>query len=312
MNGKGAMIWRLRSWMGGDPDKQVAEARRLGLSWIAIKMQDGTMQFWESFTNYPSNQNWHLMSKCVPPLVAAGIEVGGWGWLYGRGTDAETSNLDKDIAVAEADATIALMRQMANLGAVGPFGVDAEAPYKELPPERTGMGPLAAKYFDRLEAGWPTLVSYLCSYRYPNSHTTFPWPVFAQRPEFIGQQVYWVEENDNTAGVRNLRNSIAQYDHLKPGLRFVPIGPTYLHAGYWRATAEQLRHFFLEAKTDGRCDGVGIWCLDLASQAQVDAWAPLVWDVAPPSTVPIEQWAREIDDWARDTPGVPYNGPRPA
>ena len=301
--GKGAMVWKLRGWAGGDPARQVAMAQNLGLAWVSIKTQDGSLRFWENPSNYPGNQNWHLMAPSVRALVAAGIRVNGWGWLYGRSTDAETANLDRDIALLEAQATLDIAADMVALGADNDFWEDAEGSYKEVPPERVGMATLADKYLDRLELT-PALETALCSYRFPTQHGTFPFGQFAKRCDYNAPQVYFVEATDPQAGALQLKRCLAEYDAIK-ALKTVPIGPTYLHAGWWRATSAQLRAFHDAAHADPRCVGVGIWCLDLATAEQLAAWKACTWGPPPPT---VEQRLAGLEAWAIPQGYVPLGG----
>jgi len=281
MRGKGAMVWKLRGWAGGDPAAQVAQAKRLGLRWVSLKVQDGTQRFWENPENYPANQNWHLMERTVRALVAAGIEVTGWVWLYGRAADSETQHLDADMALAEATATNAIMRNFVALGGMPILGADGEGPYKEVPPERTSMSAVADRYFDRVDLLYPELNFYLCTYRYPRLHGTFPFARFISSARFNGPQVYFLGETAVDAGARNLARCLNEYNAFR-WMETVPMAPTYQASGAWRASPAQLLAFFAAARASPQCIGAGVWCLDLATAAQLHAVAQFVWDEAPP------------------------------
>jgi murein DD-endopeptidase MepM/ murein hydrolase activator NlpD len=279
------MVWKLRAWAGGDPAAQVAMAKRLGLSSVSVKVQNGTVRRWENPENYPHNQNWDLMASTVRALVAAGIEVTGWGWLYGRAADNETYKLDADLSLMEATATADIMRDFVALGGAPVFGVDAEAPYKEVYPERTGMAGVADRYFDRLYSLWPDLILYLCTYRYPTLHQTFPFPRFISGVHSNAPQVYWLGETAVDAGARNLSRSLNEYNAYR-WMETVPMAPTYSGPSGWRASPAQLIAFFAAAKANPQCVGAGVWCLDLATAAQLDAVAQAPWDDTPPAPVP--------------------------
>jgi len=77
---KMAMVWKLRNWCGGNPLAQVAEAQRLGLARVSIKVTDGKVERWES----GSRTNKDLLPATVLALQSAGIEVDGWAWMKGR------------------------------------------------------------------------------------------------------------------------------------------------------------------------------------------------------------------------------------
>lgn len=258
--GKGGMVWKLRNWQGGNASAQVAQCRDLGLSWVSIKIVAGTMERWEGSI---ANQNADLLPATVAALRGAGIQVTGWGWTYGR---LRTSPF-ASIAISEAQATIRIMSRHG----MTEYLVDAETDYKRT---TLNMAAEAAKYCNAFRDGGPAHRLYLCSYRYPSAHATFPWNTFLGYMDGHAPQVYFVQDYRAEGGALQLRQSHRELQALKP-FSFLPIAPTYPYAS-WRATKTQLTLMFAEAKALG-CEGVGVWCLDMASPDQLDALRDFEW-----------------------------------
>lgn len=252
--GLGGMVWRLRNWQGGNPVAQAAQCQDLGLSWVSLKIVDGTMERWEGSL---ANQNADLLPATVAALRGAGVNVTGWGWTYGRTRISPYPS----IAIAEAQATI---RIMAKHG-MTEFLVDAETDYKRT---TLNMAAEAQKYCIALRDGGPSHRYYLCSYRYSAQHATFPWNSFLGHMDGHAPQVYFLQDTRPDGGALQLRESYRQLQNLKP-LPFLPIAPTYA-SGSWRATKTQLTLMFTEARALG-CEGVGVWALEMASTDQLSA-----------------------------------------
>ena len=267
MIGKGAMVWRLRDWEGGDPDDQVVQAQQLGLDSVCLKIIDGTRTRWESDRYFPSNQNEDLLPGTIAALKAAQIGVTAWGWTYGQDWLKRPSPA---VGRAEAAATVAAM---AALG-ISEFGVDAESQYN-----RDGMGPVADAYGRQLNADGPTNRYGLCSYRFVLTHQpAFPVEEFATWMDFWSPQVYFLGDNREDGGARQLRRSYDQYMTVEP-YPYVGVAPTYPWYD-WRATKKQLLAFFEAAKADGH-EGISIWDLPQASAVQLEAMREFVWTDEP-------------------------------
>jgi len=298
-SGKGAMVWKLRNWCQGDPAKQVAQCKDLGLNWISLKIVDDATERWESNISYPNNQNADLLPATIAALRLANIAVHAWGYTYGKGKVAPYAPW----GAAEAAKTVQLCKKYA----ITDFDVDAEGEY-----ERTfvNMKEEAVAYMKGLRSGLPTARFYLCSYRYPNVHGAFPWAEFLGDTQVHMPQVYFLEATAFDAGAYQLRVSFNQLQTLKR-LAFVPIAPTYelttKLGAKWRASKVQLLGLFEQAKTLG-CEGVGVWALDLASAEQLDALREFKWVSAPPVPITLPQYLAALDAWAR-THG--YAGPKP-
>jgi hypothetical protein len=297
--GKGAMVWILRNWCGGNPAKQVAMCKDLGLNWVSLKIVDDSVERWENNLTYPNNQNADLLPATIAALRAAAIDVHAWGYTYGK-TKASPYTA---IGASEGAKTAVLCKKHG----ITEFDVDAETEYER---EDLNMGREATLYMSNLRAGFPTGRLYLCSYRYPNVHGDFPWAQFLADMQVHMPQVYFLEATSPDAGAYQLRVSYNQLQALKR-LPFVPIAPTYEHRNKlnipWRATKTQLLRMFEQAKALG-CEGVGVWCLDRATEEQLDALREFTWQVAPTPPITVPQYLAALDGWARS---VGYTGPRP-
>src|SRR4030067_1279354 len=106
--GKGYLLWMLSECANGDPLALAATAKAIGLSWVAIKVQDGTSVFQAD-----------LLYPAISALRAVGISVWGWGYLYGA------TFLGASIAAREAAITV----QGCQGGHLSGVRVDAERQY---------------------------------------------------------------------------------------------------------------------------------------------------------------------------------------
>ena len=266
--GKGAMVWQLRNWQGGDPQAQAEHARQLGLDWVSLKVIDGQSETWESPRFVPAaRQNAALLSDTLAALRAAGVQIFGWGYSYGGVYRLGLFFPSKTIAQREGEAAGPVL---ARHGLPG-FQIDAEREYRR----GVGRAERAEAYCLGLVSSAPVEHS-LCSYRFPRSSAAdFPTSAFAPYMENWSPQVYWIRDNRPHGGAAQLEMSVAEYQALRP-LPMTPIGPTYPDRG-WRATPIQLRLFFEKAREIGVCVGVGIWCLDLATPEQLAALGEFAW-----------------------------------
>lgn len=255
MRGKGAMIWKLRDWAGGDPQAQVADAKLLKLDHVSIKMVDGYSERWEGSN---TRQNADLLPQTVPALRAEGIAVKGWGYTYGVNVQRE------------ADVTIAVCEKHD----LHEYDIDAEREYN-----RAGMGD-EADLLARTLTSEITSVS-LCSYRWPTSYQpAFPVEQFAPYMDLWTPQVYFIGDLRVNGGALQLEQSKQQYDKIRV-LPFAPVAPTY-RSGDWHASAAQLTAFFERARSLG-CQGVSVWALEQATAEQRKAIAAFEWE---PSSLP--------------------------
>ena len=267
--GKGAMVWRLRAWKGGDPQQQAAHAAELGLSHVSIKIIDGRSERWEG--SLP-NQNADLLPAALTALRGRGIQVKAWGWTYGGRYIAGVFVKDAGVARAEGELAASLCARYG----IREFDIDAEAEYN-----RSGMAPSAEAYMTGFETGTPSVHHYLCSYRFPRTYqAAFPMDAFATYQEGWAPQVYWIGDNRLDGGAIQTERSKLQYDGIR-ALPFQPVAPTYVAAGPWTATGEQLRLFFARAVVLG-CEGVSVWDLPQANTEQLQAIGTFAWPGPPP------------------------------
>jgi len=254
MIGKGAMVWKLRDWQGGDPVAQAAQAVSLGLSHVSLKIIDGAQEKWEAF--WIKRQNYELLPDTIAALDEAGVAVKAWGWTYGRQPKAE------------AEKTIELCRKYG----IEEYDIDAEHQYN-----KPGMATPARIYSETLAGASPEIRVGLCSYRFPKRYQPdFPVDAFAPFMDYWCPQVYFLGDNRVAGGASQLEISSKEYDGIRK-LPYLGVAPTYPW-GSWRASKEQLRLFFEKAKSLGH-EGFMVWDLPQASQEQLEAIREFVWHV---------------------------------
>lgn len=238
--GKGIFIWRIAEIYGGNVTRIADEAQAAGFSHVLVKVADGRYR-------YNLVNGIDLGAQLIALLRARSIQA--WGWQYVYGSNA---NL-------EADLAINLVKQH-NLDG---FVVNAEAQFKA-----KGMNKVADTYMKRLRAGLPKTKIGLSSYRYPRSHSPFPFDEFLKYCDFSMPQVYW-QGASNPA--EQLRKTIAEYGALRHKLPVVPTGAAYSHGG-WAPTDAQIAEFVAEAKRLG-LSGANFWEWAAAQKGDASMWA---------------------------------------
>lgn len=244
IRGLGFFIWRLKSL--NPLDETIQKLRNMGVNWVSIKMLDGVYKYNRvNSTGAYTGSDDYLM-EVIRKFKLAGIQVGGWAFLY-------SSNMAKQAQMAVAD--------------IEKFGlshwlVDAEhnakigALWKDLAAKKN-----ATDYMNALSVtnGFPVG---LCSYRFPRYHPEFPWNEFVKHPRntFNAPQVYWMYA---TNPGQQLRGSFDEYNKIRPQ-PFVPIGAAYSEYG-WSPNAAQIKEFVTTAKTMG-LPGWGFWEISWALQ----------------------------------------------
>lgn len=282
VRGKGAMVWRLREWRQAIPEAQVEHALALGLSWVSIKIIDGTDERWERQDLFPDNQNDDLLPEAVEALREAGIVVIGWGYEYGRDPERSWGAPSEDQGLREAEKTV----ELCNRYRIKHFQIDAEGPFRG-----SAMFPVARAFAQRLNRDGPEIEYSLCSYRYPVTHQPdFPVMEFAPLMDAWCPQVYFIEDNRLDAAAIQTELSLRQYNNQVRPLPYYPIWPTYRYSNGWRATGEQLRRGFVKAVELG-LPAAGVWDLPQANAEQLDAIAEFDWPEPdqpppPPSNLP--------------------------
>lgn len=220
--GHGMYIWQVLACENGDPGRIAAMAQLAELGHVLIKVCN-----W----HYPyniGNNNVDLVPPVVAALRSAGVEVWGWGYVYG------------DNPTAEADIAI---RRVKQLGLSG-FVVNAEREYRDRPNNKAA----AMAYMTRLRSGLgPAFRIGLSSYRYPSYHPQFPWREFLERVDINMPQVYWMQATN--AGAQ-LRRSVAEFRAMIPHRPIIPTGSAFGEWG-WTATPSQITDFLVTAQTLG-------------------------------------------------------------
>lgn len=268
--GKGAMVWQLRNWMGGDPLLQATQAVELGLDSVCIKINDGRQERWENRIRFPDNQNADLLPATVRELQQVAVRVTGWGWTYGGSGSTRLGTFRPSASIARAEGELAgglcLKYGMAD------YLKDAEHQY-----DRNGMAPSASAIGLGLRATAPNVNQLLCSYRFPRTaQPKFPVEAFAPQSDGWAPQVYWIQDNRPEGGGIQLKRSKENHYDLVRRLPYIGVAPTYRAAGPWTATADQLTIFFKVAVAIG-CEGVSIWALEKANDSQLEAVAEFTW-----------------------------------
>lgn len=198
LTGKGYFIWNLTRTEGGDPNKFVQMCKLADIKHVLFKLADGPYQFNGSLT--PS-QPVDLTPPFVSACHAAGIQVGGWQYVYGY--------LPTDEAVMAA-------KRCKEFG-ITHFLIDAEK-------EMKGNPTAARVYCEKLRQLMPTATLGLSSYRFPDLHKELPWDVYAKFVDFMQPQVYWVS---STNPGYQLQKSYSYYHSHWPSTPYVPTGLAY-------------------------------------------------------------------------------------
>ena len=278
--GKGAMVWQLRKWKGGDPLLQAQHAMELGLQSVSIKINDGRQERWEG--NNPE-QNADLLPAAVSHLGAAGIRVTGWGWTYGGRYRWNVAGRKwffvKDAGVARLEGELA--GQLCLRYGMDDYGIDAEHQY-----DQDGMEPSADAFCEGLRSTAPDVNQLLCSYRFPRTaQPSFPVETFAPHQNGWAPQVYFLGDNRADGGAIQMQRSKENHYDLIRRLPFVPVAPTYVAAGPWTASKLQLTNFFQRAVEIG-CAGVSVWALEKANASQLEAIKEFDWPGEEPPPPP--------------------------
>ncbi|KKN73405.1 hypothetical protein LCGC14_0401080 [marine sediment metagenome] len=290
---KGAMVWQLRQWMGGDAIAQAEHALELGLQNVCIKINDGRQERWEGNR---TDQNADFLPATVNALQAAGIRVTGWGWTYGGSGSIRfrTFRPNADIARREGE----LSGELCLRYGMKDYFIDAEVQY-----HRDGMEPSANAFCEGLKGMAPNVNQLLCSYRFPRTaQPKFPVRTFAPHQNGWAPQVYFLQDNRVDGGAIQLQRSKENHYDLIRQLPYVGVAPTYLHkyrinlqARTWTANKLQLTNFFQRAAAIG-CEGISVWRLEEANASQLEAIKEFNWpgSVEPPDPPPDEKVNIEV------------------
>jgi len=256
-NGKGIFIYVLSSSWPGSMASLADYLKANNYDWVAPKMQDGQLPF-----------NTDLMDEFVREIKRAGIDLVGWGYVYGETTAWRKIN---NWCVREKNVTIDMIGKYKPVAWI----VNAEKEHKN----NSGAAASAKKYMDSVKAEMsitndaiPDVPLGFSSYKFPDSHHappnyTFPFVEFISRSDFIAPQVYWWGTTEALGGANELQMSIFQYDEYNgAGLPYVPAGTFRNDAGTWWATVEQMDAFNNLCQTLENVSGFNYWDLRFGQQ----------------------------------------------
>jgi len=260
-SGKGMFIWMVSESAHGSLIDLAARAQEAGLSWVAIKTQNGGRLFQEA-----------LAQGAVDAFRAIGVDVWGWGYLGGA-----PSLRTWGTAADEARATVETMRRLGLSG----FIIDAESEYK-----RAGSDGRAKTYIAGVRSTLPDLSLGFCSFRFPRLHPEIPWSTFLGACDFHMPQVYWqAAHNPREQLIESRRQLLALKD-----LPYIPVGSAYAEHG-WAPTIQELDVFDQTAR-DIRLPGITWWSWQ-ALDNHPDWWAAIAahqWaPPGPPAPVPFSK-----------------------
>lgn len=290
MQGKSAMVWKLRNWKDGDPAAQVAQCRDLGLTEVAIKIVNGRSSRWEWNLYHPDDQNEDLLPFTIAALREVGIKVCGWGYEYGGyWISRKLGQFVKSASIAKGEGQKA--GDLCLLHEIDEFWVDVEGEY-----DRDGMEPSAEAFMAGFQEIALEVKQTLCSYRFPTTYQPkVPVEIFAPHMEGWSPQVYFVGDNRKAGGAIQLEISFGQYMKIRK-LPYVAVAPTYADERTgWRATYDQLIAFFAMAKSLG-CSGISVWDLPQANADQLAAIKDFAWTPVEP---PVDGVAEAIRNEAK-------------
>jgi hypothetical protein len=260
INGKGYYIWKIPNCEGGDPDAIASVAQQAGLGHVFIKIANGIYDY-----NYDSSTKKDLIGPVCEALLAKGIRIWGWHYVFG------------DLPKEEAKAAI---RQINKLPLDG-YIIDAEGEYKDkYTPCRV--------YMNELRAALPDFPIALASYRYPNYHLSLPWKDFLTKCNFNMPQVYW--EQSHNPGEQLLR-SVKEFQLIEPFRPIIPTGAAYA-AGGWVPTVSDVLDF-LNTAVSLDMPAVSFWSWDYCRAKLPELWQAIssfTW----PGTTPVVQSLPEL------------------
>ncbi len=260
INGKGYYIWKIPSCEGGDPDAIALAAQQAGLQHVFIKIANGIYDY-----NYDSATKKDLVAPVCEALLAKGIRVWGWHYVFG------------DLPKEEAKAAI---RQISRLPLDG-YIIDAEGEYKDkYTPCRIFM--------NELRAALPDYPMALSSYRYPNYHLSLPWKDFLSKCDYNMPQVYW--EQAHNPG-EQLNRSLKEFQLIEPFRPITPTGAAYA-AGGWIPTIADIKTFLDTAVSLGM-PAASFWSWDYCRLKLPEIWQAIA-DYSWPGSTTVVQTIPEL------------------
>lgn len=222
-------------------DKLLPVLLDVGAKWISIKVADGMRLY-----NQVGGSNKKL-KEFLAGLSGAGIEVGGWHWVY-----PENPGRQGELAVD-------LCRELG----LKHYLLDVEYHWK-----RPALGRSATRLLDKLHRDNSDLEVGFCSYRFPNYHKMVPYRKFLnhENMDLIVPQLYWLLSHNPA---EQIRRSLTEYRMIsdKP---FIPIGCTFPW-GKWEPSIEDLVEF-VKACKDNKFKAYGFYSLDKIMESKRFDW----------------------------------------
>lgn len=243
LNGLGFLVWQIRSLT--PLEHTIQEMKRIGVKWVSIKIRDGIYP-----SNYVNEKGTYTgkpdyLEYVIQQFKAAGIEVGGWAFLYTGSTMVRQAQLASgDVSKYGLSHLLVDAEAIHNLGAM----------WKD--PRAAGWG---KQYMDALTTPKGFDVG-LCSYRFPSYHPDFPFRTFLLHPKNTvnAPQMYWLKARN--PGFQ-LRKSFVENQAIRK-LPFYPIGAAFREWG-WEPTPAEIKEFIDTCHAMG-IKGYGFWSLDQA------------------------------------------------
>ena len=260
MNGLGFLIWKLSNLPATDQVIRVLMAT--GVRWVSIKVADGIYKF-----NSLGGNDKPLLAF-IEALRSAGIQVGGWHYVYALSSPGAQGD-----RIMERREKLDLREILVNI---------EDPRFRDL--STVDANNWAKVYMGKQHAG--TTYGH-CSHRFPVYHPYIPHNRMLRDPNMdaITPMVYWEGAHNP---VEQLRRSLTEYRAMsdKP---FIPIGPTYAHAG-WEPSVDDLLAFEDECFAQG-FPGRAYYSLDWVLQHGRQDWLNAIAqgeETPPPLPPPVE------------------------
>ncbi|MBI3158574.1 MAG: nuclear transport factor 2 family protein [Chloroflexi bacterium] len=239
--GKGAYIWKILDCENGNPGAIRAEAQKCGFSHVLIKVADGDRTY-----NYDKNRLLDMVAPVGRELRAAGIQVWGWQYIYGKEP------------LAEARKAIQRVKELSLDG----FVVNAEIEFKA-----SGMDVAARRYMQELRNALRNVPLALSTFRFPSYHPQFPYDAFLEYCDFNMPQVYWQGAHNPDAQLKRAETEFAGRRFRRP---LIPTGAAYAY-GDWKPTPNDVI-LFLNTARSLKLSAANFWSWDYARRFLPDVW----------------------------------------